>query len=193
MKRIFIALKVEPGEKLMSMFSSLRTLLGNEKITWVAPGNIHLTMAFLGDIEDERTMVAGIMLKQKCAGFGEFGFNLSGAGVFRNFKDPRVIWIGIDNSEKLLQLNDLIITGLKDTGFKIEERQFNPHITLGRVKSIKDAEALKSTIYRYQDTFIQEVRISEVILYESILRPIGPVYKPIGRFRFLSLSEQSLQ
>jgi 2'-5' RNA ligase len=182
MKRIFIALKVEPGETLMRMFSSLKALLGNEKITWVDPGNIHLTIAFLGDTEDERIIAAGIMLKQKCTGFGEFGFNLSGAGVFRNFRDPRVIWIGIGNSEKLFQLNDLIITGLKDTGFKFEERQFNPHITLGRVKSIKDTEALKSAVDRYQNAFIQEVRVSEVILYESILKPTGPVYKPIGKF-----------
>lgn len=182
MKRIFIALKVEPGETLLRMFSSLKALPGNEKITWVAPGNIHLTIAFLGDTEDERIMVAGIMLKQKCTGFGEFGFNLSGAGVFRNFKDPKVIWIGIGNSGKLFQLNDLIITGLKDTGFKVEERQFNPHITLGRVKSIKDTEALKSAVDRYQNTFIQEVRVSEVILYESILKPTGPIYKPIGKF-----------
>jgi 2'-5' RNA ligase len=165
------------------MLSSLKALLDNEKITWVDPGNIHLTMAFLGNTEDERIIVAAIMLKQKCTGFGEFGFNLSGTGVFKSFSDPRIIWIGTEHPEKVTDLNNLIITGLKDTGFKIEERQFRPHITLGRIKSIKDNEAFKSVVSRYQNTFFQEVPVTEVILFESILKPTGPVYKPIGRFR----------
>ncbi len=183
MKRIFIALKVEPGETLLRMLSSLKAMPGNEKITWVDPANFHLTMAFPGNTEDERIIVASIMLKQKCTGFGEFGFKLSGSGVFKSFSDPRIIWIGTENHEKVTDLNNLITTGLKDTGFKIEERQFRPHITLGRIKSIKDKEALKSVVSRYQNTFFQEVPVTEVILFESILKPTGPVYKPIGRFR----------
>ena len=69
MKRIFIALKVVPGDVLLRMLSSLKSLLGNEKIKWVDPENIHLTLAFLGDTEDERIKVAGIMLKNACSGF----------------------------------------------------------------------------------------------------------------------------
>jgi 2'-5' RNA ligase len=183
MKRIFIAVRTEPGEELTRMFTSLKALLGNERITWVNMGNIHLTLVFLGDTEEERIKMTGIVLKQKCTGFGEFSFTLSGAGVFRNFNDPRVIWAGIKNPERLLDLNKLIVAGLKDTGFKMEERQFNPHITIGRIKSIKNTEELKSAITKYQNTIIQEVTVSEVILYESILKPTGPVYHSIGKFR----------
>jgi 2'-5' RNA ligase len=182
MKRIFIAVRTEPGEELTRMCSSLRALLGNEKITWVNMDNIHLTLVFLGDTEEERIKVAGIVLKQKCTGFGEFNFKLSGTGVFGSFKNPRVIWTGIKNPERLIELNKLIITGLKDTGFKIEEHQFSPHITIGRIKSIQNPEAFKSAIGRYHDTFIQEVYVRDVILYESILKPTGPVYHPVGKF-----------
>jgi 2'-5' RNA ligase len=183
MKRIFIALKVEPGDSLLRMLTSLKSLPGNEKIKWVDPGNIHLTLAFLGDTEDDRIKVAAIMLKNACSGFGEFDFTLTGTGVFKNYNDPKVIWIGIEESEKLIKLNDVINTGLKDTGFKVEDRQFRPHLTLGRIKFIKDVDALKTALDRYQKSPVQKVHVEEVILYESILKPTGPVYKPVGIFR----------
>jgi len=183
MKRIFIALKVEPCETLLRIYSTLKSVLGSEKIKWVDPMNIHLTLAFLGDTEEERIKVAGIMLKQKCTGFGQFDFALAGTGVFKNFREPKLIWIGIEQSEKLLNLNNLIVSGLKDVGFGIEDREFKPHITLARIKFIKDHNSLKSALEGYQDTFIQKVSVSEVILFESILKPAGPIYKPIGKFR----------
>jgi len=183
MKRIFIALKVVPGDVLLRMLSSLKSLLGNEKIKWVDPENIHLTLAFLGDTEDERIKVAGIMLKNACSGFGEFDFILTGTGVFRNYIDPKVIWIGIEESEKLIKLNDTVNTGLKDTGFKVEDRLFRPHLTLGRIRYIKDIDALKTALDRYQKSPVQNVHVEEVILYESILKPTGPVYKSVGKFR----------
>ncbi len=182
MKRIFIAIKTDPGVALQRIYASLRSDLRDEKITWVSQENIHLTLAFLGDTEEERIKVAGIVLSQKCTGFGEFTVQLSGTGVFRNFNDPRVIWIGIENCEKLIFLNSLIINGLKDTGFKFESRPFNPHITLGRVKSVQNKEILKAALSGYEKMFIQEVHVKEVILFESILRPDGPVYRPVGTF-----------
>ncbi len=183
MKRIFIAIKIEPENTFLRIYSSLKAVLGNEKINWVDPSNIHLTLAFLGDTEEDRIKVAAIMLKQQCNGFGEFDFNLSGAGVFKDFRDPRVIWIGIGNSEKLVELHEVIKTGLDDTGFKTEDRPFRPHITIGRIKSLRDPGALRSAVEKYKDSGIQKVNVQEVILYESILKPAGPVYKPIGIFK----------
>jgi RNA 2',3'-cyclic 3'-phosphodiesterase len=181
-KRIFIALKIDAGPNLLGILYSFKSLAGGEKITWVDPLNIHLTLAFLGDTEEDRIKIAGLMLKRECSGFGEFTFTLKGAGLFRSFRDPRVIWIGIENPEMLLRLNDKILTGLRDTGFRIVERPFKPHITLGRIKLLKSPEILKLFLEKYGEAEIQEVNVREVILYESILKPAGPIYKPIGRF-----------
>ncbi|HBE42742.1 MAG TPA: RNA 2',3'-cyclic phosphodiesterase [Bacteroidales bacterium] len=183
MQRIFIALKIKPENNLLRLHSTLKSLLGNEKINWVDPGNIHLTLVFLGDTEEERIKMAAIMLKQRCTGFGEFDFNLSGTGVFKDFRDPRVIWIGIEDPGKLAELYNTIKTGLEDTGFKTEERPFKPHITIARIKFLKHPEILRSVIDKYRDSEIQKVPVKEVILYESILKPTGPVYKPMGIFR----------
>jgi 2'-5' RNA ligase len=183
MKRIFFALEIEPGSTLVRMIESLRSVLGNEKIKWVDTANIHLTMAFLGETEDERIKIADIAVRQKCRDFGQFSFELAGTGVFKNFRDPRVIWAGIKECEELVKLNDLIMTGLKEAGFKLEERPFKPHITIGRIKFINNPRILESALEKYRDTDFQKVNISEVILFESILKPAGPVYKSLGRIR----------
>jgi 2'-5' RNA ligase len=182
MKRIFIAVKVDPGQTLIRIHASLKSVLGGEKINWTEPANMHLTLAFLGDTEDDLIKVVSIMLKQVCTGFGGFRFNLTGTGVFKNYHDPRVIWAGIEPGEKLSQLNEEIMTGLKDAGFRLDERPFNPHLTLGRIKSINHPDILKSALEKYKDVKIQEVDVKEVILFESILKPTGPVYKSISGF-----------
>jgi RNA 2',3'-cyclic 3'-phosphodiesterase len=181
-KRIFIAVKVEAGDTLLSMISSLKHGLNRENIKWTNPDNIHITLAFLGDTEDEMIKNISLMLKRKCEGSGEFRLIIKGSGVFKNPDDPRIIWSGIEPSENLLQLNAYIINGLKETGIRIESRPFKPHLTLGRIKSLKDKEILTTLISKYQNSKIQEVQVNEVILYESILLQTGPVYKEISKF-----------
>ena len=185
MKRIFIALKVEAGDTLIRSISSLRSLLMNERINWVDPANIHLTLAFLGDMEDERIKAVDIAVREKCRRFGSFSFRIAGTGLFRNFRDPRVIWAGIEECEQIISLNRQILKGLNDAGIEIKEQPFRPHITLGRIKYLKDIKLLESALdpYRYID--FQEVFISEVILFESILKPSGPLYRSLGKFSLI--------
>jgi hypothetical protein len=64
-------------------------------------------------------------------------------------------------------------------GVKLEDRPFNPHLTLGRIKNLKDLSSLKDLMAEYENSVIQKVFVDEVILYESLLLPSGPVYKPV--------------
>jgi 2'-5' RNA ligase len=122
------------------------------------------------------------MLAEKCGSYGKFSLTLKGCGLFRNFSDPRIIWTGIDLSDKLIQVNASIMNGLKALNIKMEDRPYNPHLTLGRIKHINDKDLLKSLIDRFQNTELQTVLISEVILYESILLQSGPIYQPLAKF-----------
>lgn len=180
MKRIFIAVRTNHEGSLMRMISSLRTLLGNENIKWVDPAGIHITLAFLGDTAEERIKILDRMLRARCAGFGDFDFILSGAGVFGGRSDPRVLWVGISQAERLHSLYDVISEGLRESGFEIEDRNFRPHLTLGRIKSVSDPERLRAVVKKYEGREFQKVRVKEIVLFESILKKTGPLYIPIG-------------
>lgn len=183
MKRIFIAIKVEAGETLFKVVSSLKSGLSNEGIKWTSLDNIHLTLAFLGDTEENMIELISSKMKERCGGSGDFEIIIRGTGVFKNLSDPRVIWTGIEQSEKLKMLNNSVIIGLDESGTKIENRPFIPHLTLGRIKYLNDKMALKKLMDKYKDMEIQKVPVNEIIIYESILRQTGSIYNPITKIR----------
>ena len=94
------------------MISSLKSRLSNESIKWTNPDNIHITLSFLGDTEERWIKDINSMLKKNVKDSGRFELVIKGSGVFRNVNDPRIIWIGIEPSEKLLSLNGIIMKGL---------------------------------------------------------------------------------
>ncbi|HKK41816.1 MAG TPA: RNA 2',3'-cyclic phosphodiesterase, partial [Bacteroidales bacterium] len=104
--------------------------------------------------------------------------------IFRDIDDPRIVWIGMDMSDDLIKLNSMIITGLQETGFPVEKRSFSPHITIGRVRrnSGGSKKMFSEFLDDYSNTVFQSVYVDRIILYESILLPSGPVYKPLHIF-----------
>jgi len=182
MKRIFIALKVNAENELLKMISSFKEVLRNDSVKWTHIENIHITLVFLGATQESTINEIIPVLSEKCSGYGSFQLILSGCGIFRSLSDPRIIWTGIQHSDKLTALNTSIISGLKGLNIKLEERPYNPHLTVGRIKSINDVRLLESLLVVYRNTVLQNVYVGEVILYESILLPSGPVYKPLAKF-----------
>jgi 2'-5' RNA ligase len=164
------------------MFSTFKQALKNDRIKWTDPANIHITLLFLGDTPDKKIKETGVILQKVCNGSGEFELVICGSGLFRNSNDPRVIWAGIEPSEKMTRLQRIISGKLRETGTELDDRSFNPHLTMGRVKKINDPEKLKLLFDEFRDKVIQRLKVSEIILYESVLRPEGPVYKPLGRY-----------
>jgi 2'-5' RNA ligase len=182
-KRMFIAIKVDPSGELLDLISFLKVLLRDDKINWTVIPNFHLTLAFIGDIPDETIIKTGIMLQQVCSDSGQFSFMLSGADLFRSVHDPRIIRVGVRNPDRLNELNKKIVSGLTGIGVKVDTKGFIPHVTFARIKSVRRPDMLKSAIDTYSDMDFQEVSVKEVILFESVLKPPGPIYKPAGFFR----------
>jgi len=181
MKRIFIAIKVKAGINFSNIIKSLKSGLQTENIKWTNPDNIHITMVFIGETAEQKINIISSKLREQCDGIGEFELIIKGLGVFKSIKDPRVIWTGIEQSEKLTQLYVQIINGLKDSGVLAEERPFKPHLTIGRIKYLKDKTVLNALVERYQNKEIQKIAVNQVILYESILLPSGPLYKQLTK------------
>jgi 2'-5' RNA ligase len=179
MKRTFIAVRVEAGEKLKDAILTLRAGLRNENIKWVDISNMHITLAFIGDTDEEMIEKVRFMLNNDFEGFGIIDFRLTGFGVFRNLNDPRVIWTGIVNAYRLAEAHDIVKNGLAELNIKLEDRLFKPHLTIGRIKDLKDKESLQKMIRKYSDTNLQDVTVKEIVYYESVLLPTGSLYKPI--------------
>ena len=185
MKRLFIAINVSPDEALLKAYSDLQLRCNKGKIKWVNPRLFHLTLKFLGDTPESDTEKIAKVLYIIAASYNSFTFNLKGIGIFGSSYRPRIIRVNIDNGEQLIQLGNIIRQELNQIGFQDDRQNFVPHITLGRVKKVQDKIFFQKSINLYNEIHFQEVRVSEILLYESILHPHGPEYIILDRFILL--------
>jgi 2'-5' RNA ligase len=88
----------------------------------------------------------------------------------------------IDNS--LIKLREKIEEGMAELGFASEKRGYSPHLTIGRIKYLRQTDHLSKIIADYKSKVFQEIKVTELIYYESKLRPSGSVYIPIQKFTF---------
>jgi len=181
MKRTFIAVDIGESGRLTAMTDELKEALREEQIRWVDPGNLHLTLAFLGDKDEGQVKKAGDIMTSVSSGFDVFKVELKGIGVFRNIRQPRVIWLGMKVPYSFLALQEKLSAQLEDEGLYRKEKEFKPHITLGRMKYIASREKLAGILEEYSRFSLPPMEVSELILYESILKPGGPVYQPLRK------------
>jgi 2'-5' RNA ligase len=186
MKRIFLAVKTEPDNNFIRLINTFRSVLGAARISWVNPSNFHITLAFLGDIAVDRIPVISELVSICTLNSGPFSLELRGAGLFKSLKDPRILWIGVEKSEALYKLASQLSAKLHSEGFIPEPSSYSPHITIGRIKYIKSTAELAELTGKYRDNPVQEIPVKEIIMYESILKPEGPVYKPLKSFNLTS-------
>jgi 2'-5' RNA ligase len=175
--RAFIACDIPEAllEKISSIHDKLKAL--DVEVGWTKVSSIHLTIRFLGDMEESLVDKVDAVIKEASKGQPPFDISIKGSGAFPNLKHPRVIWLGIDDGAKgLTNLQRALEDGLKALCFEPEEREFRPHLTLGRVKGAKGKERLSSAVSGLKDIEIGSFTVDRVILYKSELKPTGAVY-----------------
>lgn len=177
--RTFIAVKISPEPELLALFRSFKELLAGESINWVDEYNLHLTLKFLGDISQNQVEEIKSILKEICSGMNSFSFELYGCGFFKAGRKPRVLYAGIKHLAALEFFFFELENALFKLNFQKETRDFKPHLTLGRIKLIKGKVQFLEAVEKYKTLKIQRVNVSEIILYQSILKPEGPVYIPL--------------
>lgn len=136
MTRTFIALEL--NESLQADLSRVIQRLARElpNLHWVDPAGIHLTLAFLGELTDEQLAETTRAAELAARVVSPFDYHLSYPGVFGPPRQPRVIWIGIDEpTGKLLQLHQALSSELEQRNFGVDKRPFSPHFTLCRIKT----------------------------------------------------------
>jgi 2'-5' RNA ligase len=174
--RLFIAvpLPVEVKEALFKLREPI------EGVRWRNPEQMHLTLKFLGDTP--RQEINQLQKELNAITADPFSVDLEGAGQFPLTGPPRVLWVGVASNNQLIQLHKEVEQLCSNIGFPPEDRDFYPHITLGRVTDGTETE-VESLIERYSDFQIKDIPVDRVVLYESQLQPDGAVHNPLKIFR----------
>lgn len=183
MKRLFIAIKINPEETLVNLYNLLNINTTHDKIKWVNINNIHITLKFLGETEENKTHEIITCINNVVKNISHLHFDISQIGIFGSNYQPKVIWLGIKNEENLINLATQIHNELENIGFNKDRQNFVPHLTLGRINYITDKKRFTSIIKKLNIQQIQSVEVNEIILYESILKKEGPVYTVIEKFK----------
>lgn len=184
--RCFIAIDM-PETVKRSLGEVINRVKGSSKdIRWIPVQNVHLTLKFLGEVQEETIPAIEKRLSSVCAGFKPFSITASGIGAFPSLKHPATIWVGLDASGELEQLARAVDLSMAALGFEKEERQFSPHLTIGRVKDRKGIEPVIKELYTFKDVFFGSIEVNEVLLMRSVLKPTGAEYSKIAGFKLSS-------
>lgn len=175
--RTFIAIELSEGirEALAQIQSHLK--YSGADVKWVENDNIHLTLKFLGEITEEKCEKVKSILDTIGKSLKPFEISIKDIGAFPKIDYPRIIWVGLDRGAvESKVLAEKIDEELSKIGFQKETRPFAAHLTIGRVRSSKNKEALKDkiTLYAVRSTLYE--LISSITLYQSTLTPKGPIY-----------------
>ena len=181
--RSFIAIELPSQIKLKieDIQSKLRS--SGSDVRWTRPEGIHLTLKFLGNIEQEKIPEISNVIERCSTGNTSFMLDVCSLGAFPNERNPKVVWVGTkDDSGNLHKLQRTLEKGLSNIGFKEEKRAFSPHLTLGRVKSPKKKRELAQQLEDCRQCECGTFEAKEVCLLKSELKRGGAVYTKLRTF-----------
>ncbi len=181
--RAFIA--IDLPEEIKDYLSLLQAKLkqSSADVKWVAPVNIHLTLKFLGDIDDKKTSQLIQILEDAALDTPQFYLKLGSIEAFPKIKSPRIIWIGVTtgNSE-VKQIAANLETRIEKIGIAKEDKPFTSHITIGRIKSNLNREKLTQSLANLSggdNNAINQFLATKLTLFKSTLTPKGPIYEAV--------------
>lgn len=183
--RSFIAIEL-PGELKQALARVQEKLkrANRTPVKWVEPGNVHLTLKFLGDIDTGITGNITLALEEATQGTHPFDIEVSGLGVFPDTKRVQVIWIGLSGElEKLGSLQKHIEESLIPLGFTKEKRPFTPHLTIARVRDYARPDGRLKLGQLVDNTSFAEkykIMVNAIQLMRSQLTREGPIYSKIS-------------
>ena len=179
--RAFLAIEV-PEELKLKIYKIIKEFKKTDaRIKYVELENLHLTLKFFGDIDTEGIDVLSQKISSVVDNFDGFKVNVKTCGAFPNTNRPKVIWLGLENDENVRKLHDALDKEFTKLGFDADKR-FSTHLTIGRMKSSKGKDKVKSTIEEFRDVEIGELDVDRIILKKSTLTPQGPIYENLKVF-----------
>ena len=174
--RAFIAIDVKINNEIKKLYNALKKT--GARLKMVEPQNIHLTIKFLGEINEKMVEIIKKELKEAAKEIKPFKAILKDVGVFPNERNIRVIWIGFYDKGETIKLSNSINERLAAHGFK-KEKSYKPHVTIARMKSGEKKAEVLQVIKENKGEIFGEMECKEIKLKQSILTPEGPIYKDV--------------
>jgi 2'-5' RNA ligase len=147
-------------------------------VRWVRPSGMHVTLKFLGAVEPQRLERVHARLLEAVGKRPALRLRVGGLGTFPSLRRPRVVWMGLAGDD-LAGLAGRVDAALAELGFAAEQRPFTPHVTLGRVRSLRGWPRLEEQLKSHLDHACGTAVIDAVTIYRSTLHPEGAVYTPL--------------
>lgn len=180
--RAFLAIDVDEDlkAKMYRIVKEFKQI--DARIKYVELENLHLTLKFFGDIDIEGIDLLSSKIENVVSNFDKFTVKIKGCGAFPNTNRIKVIWLGLDEDAIVKQLHDELDKEFVKLGFD-KDRKFSTHLTIGRMKSAKGKDKVKSKIEEFSEVEIGEMCVDKIILKKSTLTPQGPIYDDIKIFK----------
>jgi len=181
--RTFIAIDLSPEIKarLAALVERLAGL--SRDIKWVRQDSMHLTLKFLGEVDDLRAARVEDLLQTIAPKYHPIPMTLKGTGTFPpGSKSPRVLWVGAEADPLLAAFQEEVEEGCEKLGFVREGRPFRPHLTLGRIKSQSALGPVLREFEQSRDESFGEMLVERLTFFQSRLRPGGAEYSILREF-----------
>jgi len=186
MIRAFIAIDIsdEVRAAITEAQARLKRAHVGVKVSWTKIDNVHLTLQFLGHVEEATIPRISQSLSAVAERHAVFDIPVRGAGAFPSEKSPRVLWVGCDDSDgQLKALGRAVQSEMEQFGFEPEHREFSAHLTLGRIKFPKPDTALTRALDSIKNQDFGTMRVEAIHLFESRLHPEGSIYSKLSSHR----------
>jgi 2'-5' RNA ligase len=184
MMRCFLAVELPSllQEAIRAATAEPRRALGTQIVRWIPEQNIHLTLKFLGETAPTSLEQIGAALQSGIPQYKAFNVELQGLGAFPSVKRARVLWIGLVAPVELASLQHELDVATSRLGYVSEEREFSPHLTVGRVRqnaSTADLQRIREALEGTSVGHVGTLPVGAVHLYKSELLPSGSVYSKL--------------
>lgn len=174
--RVFTAIDL-PAALSQKLDNSIQRQLIDPALRPVHRNSLHITLNFVGDVEDRETPELCRAFSRAIESEEDFQISLGGLGAFPNLERPRVLWLGVEQGEEeLTVINQKLRDVIEDFGF-VQEKRYKPHVTLARVQHRSvDSSIITSAKTRFEQLQWPTFSAESVIVYNSILEKEGPTY-----------------
>ena len=184
--RLFVGIEISPAvvtaaiELLAQLRAACEKLAPRSRMTWVTPERLHITIRFIGQVDDTRVDEIRAVLAPPLA-LDPFDLAIVGVGTFPPKGSPRVVWAGLNGGrDQLTVIEATVSERLARAGVPRDERPYNPHLTLAR---LRDGAGLRSVPFvgSLREISLGTTSVDAITLFESRLSPKGPAYVALAR------------